>query len=122
MQLILSNAGHCLPMIKRGGKAEFIEMPDPKFPLGLRPRVDYTDLKIKLQSGDTLLFYSDGFPEAVNDNGQRFGFDRALQIFEEMDSGQMTSKEICNHIRDIIQDFSIERLADDTTILCLKVK
>lgn len=122
LELTLSNAGHCLPMIKRDGRAEFLEMPDPKFPLGVRSHVDYNDLKIKLQPGDTLLFYSDGFPEAVNGKGERFGFENALKIFEEMDSGQMTSKEICNHIRNVIQEFSIERLADDTTILCLKVK
>lgn len=122
LELTLSNAGHCLPMIKRNGKTEFIEMPDPKYPLGLRARVEYSDLKIKLQPGDTLLFYSDGFPEAVNEKGERLGFDQALQIFDNLESGQMTTEEICNHIRNVIQEFSIERLADDTTILCLKVK
>lgn len=122
LELTLSNAGHCLPMMKRDGKAEFIEMPDPKYPLGVRSRVEYSDLKLKLQSGDTLLFYSDGYPEAINETGERLGFEQALQIFEELDSGQMTSKEICNHIRNVIQEFSIERLADDTTILCLKIK
>lgn len=39
--LKLANAGHCLPILKRDGKAEFISTPAPKFPLGLQSTVNY---------------------------------------------------------------------------------
>jgi serine phosphatase RsbU (regulator of sigma subunit) len=120
--LKLANAGHCLPILKRDGKAQFLQTPEPKFPLGVLVNVAYSDISIQLKKGDLVLFYSDGFPEAVNDSGERIGFDRALHFVENLNSGELTAKEICNKIRDYIREYSIERLADDTTILCLKIK
>ncbi|REL24648.1 hypothetical protein DYD21_17455 [Rhodohalobacter sp. SW132] len=119
--LKLANAGHCMPILKRNGKAEYLRTPDPKYPLGVRPQVRYKELLIKLQPGDLILFYSDGFPEAVNENGERIGFERARRYVEEMDSGDLSAREICTQIKSYVEDFSVERLADDTTILCLKI-
>jgi hypothetical protein len=121
-KLSIANAGHCLPMLKRDGKARFLHTPEPKYPLGLRENVDYRESEFELRKGDVILFYSDGFPEAVNSAGERIGFDRALSHFEVLQTGNLTAKQISEEIRKYILDFSIERLADDTTILCLKVK
>jgi len=120
--LTVANAGHCLPIVKRNGKAEFLQMPDPRFPLGVKNMVEYSDMSIQLEPGDVVLFYSDGFPEAVNEKGDRIGFDRTLEIVKSMDTDGLSAREICDKIRRFIKDFSIERLADDTTILCLKIK
>lgn len=115
-------AGHCLPILKRNGKATFLKAPEPRFPLGLRPKVDYQQLEIMLKPGDLVLYYSDGFPEAINEKGERIGFDRALEYVESMESENLSAKEICNKIKKFVEEFSVERLADDTTILCLKIK
>ncbi|TVR33595.1 MAG: hypothetical protein EA390_03875 [Balneolaceae bacterium] len=120
--LKLANAGHCLPILKRDNKTQFLHTPEPKYPFGVRKNVDYHDVSLKLKSGDLILFYSDGFPEAVNEQGKRIGFDKALQLVESLDTDKFTAKEVCNKIREYIQQYSIERLADDTTILCLKIK
>ncbi|CAN5128954.1 hypothetical protein BH23BAC3_BH23BAC3_14700 [soil metagenome] len=120
--LKLANAGHCLPILKRNGKAEFLRAPDPRYPLGIRQNVDYDQLSLKLKPGDLVVFYSDGFPEAVNEKGERIGFDRALAYIEAMESENLSARVICNRIKEFIKEFSVERLADDTTILCLKIK
>jgi len=121
-KLTLANAGHCLPILKRNGKAEFLQASDPKFPLGVRTNVNYSDMQVQLQPGDVVVFYSDGFPEAVNKKGERIGFDKALEIVRDLNTDELSSREICDRIRKYIEEFSIERLADDTTILCLKIK
>jgi len=120
--LTFSNAGHCLPILKRDGKAEYLVSPEPKFPLGVRESVSYTDVSVELKAGDLLLFYSDGFPEAVNEQGERIGFDQALNFIETLETDELSPMEICKKIRNYILDFSIERLADDTTVVCLKIK
>jgi serine phosphatase RsbU (regulator of sigma subunit) len=122
LNLSFSNAGHCLPILKRNGKAQYIHSSEPKYPLGVRENVDYSETEMKLQKGDVLLFYSDGFPEAVNDKGERIGFDRALSLFEQINSDDLTARQICEELRKFIVNHSIERLADDTTILCLKIR
>ncbi|MEL7832556.1 PP2C family protein-serine/threonine phosphatase [Fodinibius sp. Rm-B-1B1-1] len=119
--LKLANAGHCLPILKRDGKAEFINTPAPKFPLGLRSTVDYQPYELQMQQGDFLLLYSDGLPEAVNPQGERFGFESLLRLVEELDTQQRPSNEIAMDIKRKVQKFSDYQLADDTTIICLKV-
>lgn len=120
-QLTIANAGHCLPVLKRHGKAEFIATPDPRYPLGLRDRVDYVSIDKQLQDGDFLLLYSDGLPEAVDPEGQRFGYENLLELVETLQTGDKSSNEIALDIKRRIQKFSDYQLADDTTIICLKV-
>ena len=120
-QLSVANAGHCKPIIKRNGKADFIQTPDPKFPLGLRPEVEYQSHDFKLKKGDLILLYSDGLPEAVNEKGERFGFDEVPVLLERIDTENLSANEIAQEIKRTVQKFSNYQLVDDTTIICLKV-
>ncbi|NGP88396.1 SpoIIE family protein phosphatase [Fodinibius halophilus] len=119
--LTLANAGHCLPILKRDGKAEFLSTPDPKYPLGVQEAVDYKTQEIQMHEGDFLLLYSDGLPEAVNPEGERFGFDNLVSLVESLDTESRPSNEISMDIKRRVQKFSDYQLADDTTIICLKV-
>jgi hypothetical protein len=119
--LKLANAGHCLPILKRDGKANFVSTPEPKYPLGVRNQVYYQPMDVALQEGDFLLLYSDGLPEAVDGEGNRFGFDNLTSMVEEMDTTNRASNEIAIDIKRRVQKFSDYQLADDTTIICLKV-
>lgn len=121
MIMRLANAGHCLPILKRNGEAEFIQTPAPKYPLGILSSVDYQAFDVQLRKGDFVLLYSDGLPEAVNPKGERFGFDTLISLVESMDTDSRSSNEISMDIKRRIQKFSDYQLADDTTIICLKV-
>ena len=119
--LTIANAGHCLPIIKRSGRAEFVKTPEPRYPLGLRNDVAYNALEMKLEKDDFVLLYSDGLPEAVDPEGNRFGFDELIDFVESLDTDDKTSNEIALDIKRRVQKFSDHQLADDTTIICLKV-
>ncbi|WP_445665078.1 PP2C family protein-serine/threonine phosphatase [Fodinibius sp. AD559] len=119
--LKIANAGHCLPILKRDGKGEFISTPAPRFPLGLQQTVDYQAYEVQLQQGDFLLLYSDGLPEAVNPQGERFGFDSLISLVESLDTDNLPSNEVSMEIKRKVQKFSDYQLADDTTIICLKI-
>lgn len=120
-QLVLANAGHCYPILKRNGKAEYIQTPEPRYPLGMKESVPYKELSIQLQKDDLVLFYSDGFPEAVDPNGNHLGFDEALSVIEEMETDGRTSVQICSRLKEFLKEFSHNTYADDTTIVCLKI-
>ena len=119
--LSIANAGHCLPIVKRSGRAEFVRTPEPRYPLGLRNDVAYNALEMKLEKGDFVLLYSDGLPEAVDPEGNRFGFDELIEFVESLDTDDKPSNEIALDIKRKVQKFSDYQLADDTTIICLKV-
>lgn len=119
--LSIANAGHCLPILKRNGKAVFIRTPEPRYPLGLKNEVSYTALETELKEGDFVFLYSDGLPEAVDPEGNRFGFDELIELVESLETEAKTSSEIALDVKRRVQKFSDYQLADDTTIICLKV-
>jgi len=120
-QMIIANAGHCKPILKRNGAADFIQTPDPKLPLGFKPDVTYGAHTFKLKKGDVFLLYSDGLPEAENEQGERYGFDEVPRLLEEIDTEILTAQQIAKEIKRTVQTYSNFKLADDTTVICLKV-
>lgn len=115
------NAGHCKPILKRNGVADFIQTPDPRFPLGFRENTVYKSQEFKLKKGDVFLLYSDGLPEAENGQGERFGFEEIPRLLERIHTEKLSSQEIAQEIKRTVQKFSNYQLADDTTVICLKV-
>jgi len=120
-KLAIANAGHCRPILKRNGIAEYIHTPKPSFPLGIREGVKYNQEVISVKKGDFFLFYSDGLPEAANEKGERYGFDQVPRLIESIDTDRLSAQEISQEIKRTVQKFSNYQLADDTTIICLKV-
>ena len=121
MKMSIANAGHCRPILKRNGLAEYIHTPQPAYPLGLKTGVRYKAETITMKKGDFFLLYSDGLPEAVNEKGERFGFDEVPRLIESIDTENLSANEIAQEIKRTVQKFSNYQLADDTTIICLKI-
>tara|TARA_R100000908_G_C3757026_1_gene151899 strand:+ start:10298 stop:12775 length:2478 start_codon:yes stop_codon:yes gene_type:complete len=120
-QMAIANAGHCRPILKRNGIAEYIHTPKPSYPLGMAKEVKYQREIISMKKGDFFLLYSDGLPEAVNEKGERFGFDEVPRLVESIDTETLSAQAISQEIKRTVQKFSNYQLADDTTIICLKV-
>ena len=73
-EIIYSNAGHNLPFIVRSsGEVERLETGN--LVLGAIEDVTYTEDSVMLDSGDTLLIFSDGISEAINPEEEEFGED-----------------------------------------------
>lgn len=76
------NAGHNPPIVGRSdGRVEQLE--SGGFPLGILPSADYEVGQIHLNSGDSLVIYSDGVSEANNLAGDEFGMDRLEQVISK---------------------------------------
>jgi serine phosphatase RsbU (regulator of sigma subunit) len=75
---------------------------------------------ITLESGDFLLLYSDGIPEALNSDLKRFSMDRFQRLVEKC-GPLATAQEIYDYILDEIQKFMKgQPQADDITLIVLK--
>jgi serine phosphatase RsbU (regulator of sigma subunit) len=79
--LRFANAGHSLPVLTRNG--EIIELMAKGMPLGLMPEQSYPDQEIYLQSGDSILFYTDGLVESHNREMDMFGTSRLQDLLKE---------------------------------------
>jgi serine phosphatase RsbU (regulator of sigma subunit) len=69
-----ANAGHDLPYLWHGCDCE--ELRARGMPLGLMPGMNYEEKEMALDTGEGVLFYSDGLVEAHNPEGEMFGFPR----------------------------------------------
>jgi hypothetical protein len=71
----VANAGHLSPY-RRGEEIAV----DAGLPLGIDGSVEYSETHFQLEPGDTLTLISDGVVEAMNSEGQLYGFERTRAI------------------------------------------
>ena len=76
------SVGHPYPLLRRGSGA-ISELGSGSLPLGIRKTIDPTPGVATLEPGDLVVMVTDGIPEAVNPEGQTFGFDRLLELVSE---------------------------------------
>ena len=75
-------AGHCLPVLVRGGDAEHVG--EPGMLLGAFPDSIVGEQVVHLGHGDVLLMHTDGVIEARR-NGMEFGEERLLRLLSALD-------------------------------------
>jgi sigma-B regulation protein RsbU (phosphoserine phosphatase) len=74
------NAGHNAPFLLRAsGAIERLEA--TAVPFGILPGSDYPSQEVAIGAGDTLVVFSDGVVEAVNDRGEEYGEARLRDVF-----------------------------------------
>jgi sigma-B regulation protein RsbU (phosphoserine phosphatase) len=83
--LTITNAGQTQPVMCPDNQSEpfFIDTQGDKFPLGILKKCDYQETEVMLKQGDTVIFYTDGVVEAINDKGELYGFDRLMSSIKE---------------------------------------
>lgn len=121
LQFQYSNAGHCPPFLIRAKTKECHQLYQKGLMLGPFPKYDWIDESIQLQSGDFLLFYTDGIIEAKNAKEEMFGEDRLKQIL--LANYEKSNEEILQEVQSAIFSFTKRKeLEDDFTILTLRVR
>jgi serine phosphatase RsbU (regulator of sigma subunit) len=118
--LTLSNAGQTHPILKRGEETRFLKVEGTHYPLGIIEEVEYQELTVPMQSGDLIVFYTDGIAEATNANKELFGFDRLEQKIKQLTNE--TAKEVIQAIVGEAEKFAgSAKQHDDMTVVCVRV-
>jgi hypothetical protein len=113
------NAGHVLPMLVRNGAYVGPLNCTPSKPLGLGgPVLEVAEHQ--LQSGDRVLFYTDGITEARSSDGTFFGDDRLADFLVRASLEELPVNETVRHLADNILGFADDGLRDDATMLLLE--
>ena len=74
-RVVYANAGHNPPLIVRpGGEVE--RLSEGGMVLGVFPETGYEQAELPLETGDRLVFYTDGITEARSPAGEEYGEDR----------------------------------------------
>lgn len=111
-----ANAGHEYPTIKRvNGDFELIK-DKHTLPLAAMPGIRAKEYEIQLEPGDRLYVYTDGVPEAINEQTEQYGDERMLKVLNR--DKDLPMKQILPDVRKDISDFAgnAEQF-DDITML-----
>lgn len=119
-KLRLVQAGHPHPLIlRRDGTAEYIG--DGGLPVGLLPDALYQQFEAKLEIGDRLLLYSDGFTECRLENGDMLESEGLLDLIGKCRRGQSGQEFLDDLFWNLTQVMSSEYgLEDDVSAALLE--
>lgn len=78
-----TNAGHNPPIVYRAASGECELLPVRDFFLGGKEEANFHEGMCQLNSGDIVLFYTDGLKEGRNAKKEQFGLERIMSILQE---------------------------------------
>lgn len=116
--LTYANAGHNPPiLLKKNGQPRLLK--EHGMALGVLPDIQIKEHTVRLHPGDTLILYTDGVTEAMNEDLDEFGMERLLLAAR---AGQThNAAAIIQSITDNIRDHAGETPQfDDITLVVLK--
>jgi serine phosphatase RsbU (regulator of sigma subunit)/ligand-binding sensor domain-containing protein len=117
----LATAGMPYPLIYRAATRDVEEVELKGLPLGSFSDVQYQWKDLKLNTGDVVLFMSDGLPEMFNVHGEVLGEDRAKELLKEV--GQSAPEQIIEHLVMAGKAWANgQPQNDDVTLVVVKVK
>jgi serine phosphatase RsbU (regulator of sigma subunit) len=116
------NAGQSRPVLCREGRVSVLETSGARFPLGVMESPQYRQDTLLLLPGDSLLLYTDGVTEAMNNQEEMFGEERLKTLFLGVARQRYRASVMVKAIKDEILDFSgPDHQHDDLTIVVVNV-
>jgi sigma-B regulation protein RsbU (phosphoserine phosphatase) len=117
-RLAYVNAGHNSPVIRRAN-ASTERLESAALPLGITPEATFPSFEVALETGDTLVLFTDGVVEAFNAAGEEFSDNRWLNIIRGLPN--LNAQQTLQFLMKSVEDFvGATRQSDDITCLVLR--
>lgn len=122
--LYYSNAAHNPPLLWKAKTRKIKRLDTLGMLLGLEMDSEYEDGQVKLDPGDTIIYYTDGFTDAMNPKGDRFDEKNLAAAFQWACETCLNTQAILNHLFAEVQLFigSGNNNSDDMTIIIMQIQ
>jgi phosphoserine phosphatase RsbU/P len=121
LRLAYSNAGHNYPVVLRAGRKERVFLERGGTVIGIRDDVPFEEDAVALETGDLVVFYTDGISEAANAHGEQFGEERLCAAVEIL-PGEASAREVTEAVLAALTGFlDGTEPRDDVTLMVLRV-
>ncbi len=110
------NCGHPAPLLY--GPNGLSRLLPSATVLGLFDDWECSLAEVPLAPGDTLLVYTDGATEAMNDQGEEFGEGRLAELLQKLN--RLPLSAMLQKCLDVVSQFAGERRRDDLTLVALR--
>jgi sigma-B regulation protein RsbU (phosphoserine phosphatase) len=113
------NAGHAAPILVRHRENRMDRLDEGGPVLGVLPMARYAAGAVQINPSDTLILYSDGVNEALNEREEEFGEDRILETMHC--AADQPPGELCEQIMHQVTAFSNSGPSpDDRTLMVVR--
>jgi serine phosphatase RsbU (regulator of sigma subunit) len=116
-ELVMVNAGHMAPLLRRSdGTVEEVGEAAAGLPLGVAPGYEYLSYVHRLEPGDVVTMFTDGFSEAMNGERELYGLER---LREQIRSPAAGVESFGQHILEDVRRFvnGVDQ-SDDMCLVC----
>lgn len=122
--LSYTNAAHNPPILWQAATNTLARLDTWGMLIGLDADSEYEDASVKLASGDTIIYYTDGFTDAVNKNGERFDEDNLSAAFQWACQNCSGPEAILNYLFEEVERFtgSGSQSGDDMTLVVMQLQ
>lgn len=119
-ELAYANGGHNPPLVRRGkGPYAYLEGKTGTA-LGVMQNVPLTDCRLTLEPGDSLVLYTDGVTEALDENGEEYGEERLAR--QVNGAAELEPIALINKTLESVKSFAgTAPQADDITLVGLRL-
>ena len=117
-----ANAGHEYPVMQKAPSGPLELVKDKHgFVIGGMPGMKYKEYELQMTPGTKLFLYTDGVPEATDENGEMFGVGRMIAALNE--DPDAAPEHVLQNVRRAVDGFVKDtEQFDDLTMLCLEYK
>ncbi len=117
-ELTVARGGHPAPLLLRAdGSIALLDPPGKA--LGVFPDPELGHRKVRLESGEAAVFYTDGVVEARGPDGSFFGEERLLNLLRSC--AGLEAQAVAERLRDVVLEYGEGNPRDDLAILVLRV-
>ncbi len=122
-KMVFARAGHDAALLYRKSTGQVHTLR----PKGLALGIDQGDVfervtedqEIEMESGDCVLFFTDGVKEAINPSEEEFGMERLAKEFQN--SAALGAEEVVKHLLDAVEAYAGDGVQiDDITIVAVE--
>jgi serine phosphatase RsbU (regulator of sigma subunit)/pSer/pThr/pTyr-binding forkhead associated (FHA) protein len=120
-EVLFASGGHPMPLIRGGdGALREVKMKPGRFLGYAESELDVEDLSLKLEPGDALIVYTDGFTEAhAPDRQTMFGLERLMEVLAQ--GSHLSLEASVDRASAAVAEFTgSAELQDDQTLLMLR--
>jgi len=115
-KMIMANAGHLPPIVKRAdGTLEKLAAASGA-PLGMMAGMRYNEETAVLARGETVILYTDGIIEAMNSREELYGYERFEALLKQSAAHPGSLKDAI--IGDVNRFTGLSPQHDDMTLVC----
>ncbi len=119
--LIYANAGHNPALLYHGGTKKHEWLKRTGIAIGLMEGFDVRAQSLQLESGDTLVFYTDGVTEAMSPQREPFERKRLAEVVAQNEN--LRADDLIQKVLQSLNQFAHgSPLADDATLVVCKVQ